>query len=62
MHVLLMSISGKDLRIVSEIFTPRQLVDALSKETGREIVLKETDRATFEAARKFPNAEELWAK
>ena len=54
--------AGKDLRVVSEIFTPRRLIETINKELGTNIVLKEVDRATFEAARQYPNAEELWTK
>ena len=54
--------AGKDLRVVSEIFTPRRLIETINKELRTNIVLKEVDRATFEAARQYPNAEELWTK
>lgn len=50
------------MRIQSEIFTPRQFVETSKQISGKDVQLKEVDRAAFEAARHYPNAEELWPK
>ncbi|KAH8111932.1 NmrA-domain-containing protein [Phellopilus nigrolimitatus] len=42
---------GKDLRVLSEIFTPRSFVQILREVTGLEIELRETDRTRFEEAK-----------
>lgn len=50
---------GKDLRIASDIFTPRQFVKAVMEITGNPIQLHETDRARFKTSKEI--IEELWA-
>ncbi|EJD00674.1 NmrA-domain-containing protein [Fomitiporia mediterranea MF3/22] len=51
---------AKDMRIVSDIFTPRQYIKDLSSITGCEISIVETDRARFDSTR--ATGEEIWAK
>ena len=51
---------GKDIRVISDIFTPRDIVKAISDVVGKEVVLKEIDRAAFDANKEEDY--ELWAK
>ncbi|EJD00672.1 NmrA-domain-containing protein [Fomitiporia mediterranea MF3/22] len=50
---------GKDLRVVSDVFTPRQFITAVSEVTGQEIAIREYDREKFNESRAY--SEELWA-
>lgn len=51
---------GKDIRVISDVYTPRQLVQSLREILGKEIELVETDQARFNS-QKATNYE-LWAK
>lgn len=51
---------GKDMLIQADVFTPREFVRAFRDATGKEVILKETDRKRFEEAR--ASSEELWSK
>lgn len=51
---------GKDIRIVSDVYTPREFVDIVSDVTGRKVKLVETTRERFVSAK--PIMEELWNK
>ncbi|EJD00673.1 NmrA-domain-containing protein [Fomitiporia mediterranea MF3/22] len=46
---------GKDLRVLSDVFTPRQFVKALSDITGKEIVIREYNREKFNESRASEN-------
>ena len=46
--------------MISDIFTPRDIVKAMNDVLGRKVVLKEIDRATFDASK--DEDYELWAK
>ncbi|KAI5116408.1 hypothetical protein M0805_006226 [Coniferiporia weirii] len=50
---------GRDMRILSDIFTPRQFVETVREITGRDIELKETDRETFVGAKS--GMEDIWS-
>ena len=39
--------TGKDIRVISDVFTPRQFVRALREVLEKEIYLKEVDRDAF---------------
>ena len=56
------TISGKDMRIQADVFTPRQFVEACKAASGKDITLTEVDRAAFDACRSFPGVEETWCK
>ena len=51
---------GKDMLIQADIFTPREFVGAFRKVSGKEVILRETDRKRFDEAR--VGSEELWSK
>ncbi|KAH8109509.1 NmrA-domain-containing protein [Phellopilus nigrolimitatus] len=46
---------GKDIRILSEIFTPRSFVQTVSEVTGRKIELRETVKEGFDPEKKQVN-------
>lgn len=48
------------MRIVSDVVTAKDIVQAVSEATGKDVVLKNVDRAEFEAARSY--SEDLWSK
>lgn len=54
------SILGKDMRIVSDVVTAKDIVQAVREATGKDVVLKNVDRTEFEAARSY--SEDLWSK
>lgn len=51
---------GKDIRIIADIYTPREYVNIVSEVTGRKINFVETTRERFNSAK--PIMEELWNK
>lgn len=48
------------MRIQADVFTPRQYAEAFRKATGKNVILKETDRKRFDESRS--GSEELWTK
>lgn len=48
------------MRIVSDVVTAKDIVQAVSEATGKDVALKNVDRAEFEAARSY--SEDLWSK
>ena len=54
--------SDQDMRVQTEVATPRQFVALLEKASGKSIKIVETDAERFEKARSLPNVEELWSK
>jgi len=52
---------NSDLRVMNEIFTPRQFVTIFAEESGKKVELKEIDMQTFEATKDIPGVGELWA-
>ncbi|KAI5117652.1 hypothetical protein M0805_001307 [Coniferiporia weirii] len=49
---------GKDIRILNDIFTPREFVQAVREVMGRDVLLKETDRERFTSVKN--DMEDLW--
>ncbi|CCA76576.1 related to nitrogen metabolic regulation protein nmr [Serendipita indica DSM 11827] len=51
---------GKDLKIVTEWATPRDIAKTIESELGEKVTVKEVDDAQWKASRAWPNFEELW--
>lgn len=57
-----MDFTGKDMRIMADVFTPRDVVRTLSEATGVKIELRETDRERFDGRKDKEGEGELWSK
>lgn len=53
---------GKDIRVISEIITPRDIVKTYSALSGKQIKLHEVSAEAFAGMKNVPGLEELWAK
>ncbi len=54
--------AGKDMKIMTNLFTPREYVKVAEEESGKKIKLHEVTFEDFDKAAAIPGLHELWAK
>ena len=49
-----------DIRVITEIFTVRQVIQSINEVCGSSIKIKEVDEVAFDKSREIPDIEEIW--
>ena len=62
LQTVLIPCVDNDMRICTEINTPRQYCQLVEKFSGEKIILKEVSYEDFEKLKGVPELEEIWAK
>lgn len=59
---LLLHHTDKDMKIMTNIFTPRDLVKIFEEESGKKVNYQETSFEEFDKVADAPGMHEMWAK
>ena len=53
---------GKEMRILTDLYTPREFVKICQEESGKTVKLIDTSREAFEQTQHVKELHEIWSK